>query len=106
MWSQDVDQVSSKPLNDPNVMYTLHFYAATHYSDLQNKLRTAVSNGTPVFVSEFGSCDASGNGGYDFDNADTWLNLLDQYNIISAIVPGRYSIKQKPHPICGHPVQP
>ena len=80
-WSQDVDQVSSKPLNDPNVMYTLHFYAATHYSDLQNKLRTAVSNGTPVFVSEFGSCDASGNGGYDFDNADTWLNLLDQYNI-------------------------
>ena len=80
-WSQDVDQVSSEPLNDPNVMYTLHFYAATHYSDLQNKLRTAVSNGTPVFVSEFGSCDASGNGGYDFDNADTWLNLLDQYNI-------------------------
>ena len=39
-WSQDVDQVSSEPLNDPNVMYTLHFYAATHYSDLQNKLRT------------------------------------------------------------------
>lgn len=80
-WSQEVDQVSSKPLQDGNVMYALHFYAATHYTDLQNRLKTAVSQGTPVFVSEFGSCDASGSGSYDFANADTWLNLLDQYNI-------------------------
>ncbi len=80
-WSQDVDEVAKKPLDDPNVLYTLHFYAGTHYEDLKNKLRTALSNGTPVFVSEYGICDASGNGGIDEDNARDWLSLLLKNNI-------------------------
>ena len=37
-WSQDVDEVAKKPLDDPNVLYTLHFYAGTHYEDLKNNI--------------------------------------------------------------------
>ncbi len=83
-WSQDVDAVAAKPLSTAgidNCMYTLHYYAATHYDNLKSKLKTALSAGTPVFVSEFGICDASGNGGVDIQNANSWMSLLTQNNI-------------------------
>ena len=83
-WSQDIDEVARKPLSTAgieNVMYTFHFYAASHYDSLKNKLKTALQSGTPVFVSEFGICDASGNGSYDTNNADSWINLLNANNI-------------------------
>ena len=83
-WSQRVDEVAAKPLKDDgfeNIMYSIHFYAGTHYDNIKNNVRSAISNGTPVFASEFGCCDASGNGGYDFANADDWMNLLKENNI-------------------------
>ena len=53
-WSQDVDIVSEDPITGyDNIMYAVHFYAATHKDDLRNKVKTAISNGLPVFVSEF-----------------------------------------------------
>lgn len=78
-WSQDVDQV--EPLDFNNVVYTLHFYAATHKDDLRAKAQTAIDNGIPLFVSEFGISDASGNGGIDTDEADKWINFLDENQI-------------------------
>lgn len=80
-WSQNIDQAAASPLEFDNVMYTLHFYAATHTDDLRNRLETCVNNGLPVFVSEFGMCDASGNGGNDFVQAEKWMELLDEYQI-------------------------
>ncbi len=80
-WSQNIDEAAASPLEFDNVMYTLHFYAATHTDDLRNRLETCVNNGLPVFVSEFGMCDASGNGGNDFVQAEKWMELLDEYQI-------------------------
>lgn len=80
-WSQNIDQAAASPLEFDNVMYTLHFYAATHTDDLRSRLETCVGSGLPVFVSEFGMCDASGSGGNNFDQADRWMELLDKYNI-------------------------
>ncbi|MCM1064477.1 MAG: glycoside hydrolase family 5 protein [Eubacterium sp.] len=80
-WSQDIDQAAASPLSFDNVMYTLHFYAATHTDDLRSRLETCVNGGLPVFVSEFGMCDASGNGGNNFNQAEKWMELLDKYNI-------------------------
>jgi endoglucanase len=34
-----------------------------------------------VLVSEFGICDASGNGGIDEAEADKWMEFLDERNI-------------------------
>lgn len=85
-WSQEID----KPQNDPitgydNIMYTLHFYAATHKEDLRNKMVNAVEAGTPVFVSEYGLCYASGNGGNDLEQAQSWIDTMDQKGISYAV---------------------
>lgn len=80
-WSQDVDQVASNPLSFENVMYTLHFYAGTHKDNIRSKLTKAREAGTPVFISEFSICDASGNGGIDYNSADTWKNLIKETNV-------------------------
>lgn len=81
-WSQDVDQVAAAPVADPeNVMYALHFYAGTHKDNIRQKLKTARAAGTPVFISEFSICDASGNGGIDYDSANAWKQLINENNI-------------------------
>ena len=81
-WSQDVDIVSEDPITGyDNIMYAVHFYAATHKDDLRNKVKTAISNGLPVFVSEFSLCDASGNGGIDYDSSDEWFDLINDNNL-------------------------
>ena len=83
-WSQDVDQVAAKPmkaLGYENIMYTFHFYSATHKENLMKKVCLATKDGTPIFVTEFGICSADGNGSYDAENADRWIALLDELNI-------------------------
>ena len=83
-WSQDVDQVAAKPmkaLGYENIMYTFHFYSASHKENLMEKVRLATKDGTPIFVTEFGVCSADGNGSYDTESADRWIALLDELNI-------------------------
>lgn len=83
-WSQYLDDVSYNPIQGySNIMYTLHFYAASqwHKDALRNRVTTAHNNGLPIFCTEFGICDETGNGNFDFDSAATWMNLLKQYNI-------------------------
>ena len=80
-WCQQTDSAAADPLDDPNVMYTLHFYAGTHKGDLRNKLQTIVESGTPVFVSEYGICDASGNGALDLGSANEWITLMNQLGV-------------------------
>lgn len=81
-WSQDIDIASQNPLKGySNIVYTLHYYAATHKDDLRNKLKNALNNNLPVFVSEFGICDASGNGNIDEKEADKWISTLRENGI-------------------------
>ena len=80
-WSQDVDIVAGSPLKQKNVVYALHFYAATHTDFLRDKVRKAYEAGLPMLVSEFSICDASGNGGIDKKSATKWMNLLKKYKI-------------------------
>lgn len=80
-WSQDVHEVKGHTIGYDNVMYTFHFYSGTHGEDLRNRVKSVSEDGIPVFVTEFGVCAASGNGGYDTANADKWIELCDKYNI-------------------------
>lgn len=81
-WSQEVDKAAADPITEyENIMYTLHFYADTHRDSLRNTLKAAVEGGLPVFVSEFGICDASGNGNINIQQADAWIQLLNQYGV-------------------------
>lgn len=81
-WCQYVDQAAADPLeNCENVMYTLHFYADTHRDSLRNTMIAALDAGLPIFVSEYGICDASGNGAINKDQANRWVSVMDQYGI-------------------------
>lgn len=80
-WSQDVDKAAASPLKYRNVMYAFHFYANTHRDDMRRRVETAHKNGLPIFVSEFGTCDASGNGGFNAKESDKWIRLLDKLGI-------------------------
>ena len=74
-----------EPLPFGNVMYVLHFYAATHHEDLMEKLKEAVDSGLPVFISECGISEASGNGKIDYESAEKWFNYLEEQKISFAV---------------------
>jgi endoglucanase len=81
-WSQEVDKAQADPITgDNNLMYVLHFYADTHREELRSKLKLAHDGGLPIFVSEFGICDASGSGAVNAEEADKWIGLLESCNI-------------------------
>ena len=74
-----------RPLDLENVMYVLHFYAATHGDGLMSELKTAVDAGLPVFISECGICEASGDGTIDFSSAAAWFEYLNENEISYAV---------------------
>ena len=77
-WSQDVDQAAADPIKGyTNIMYTVHFYADTHKDDLRNKMNQALAKGLPIFCTEFGICDASGNGACNIDEANKWIDAMN-----------------------------
>lgn len=81
-WSQFVNEAAADPITGyDNLMYVLHFYADTHRDDLRNTLLDAYNKGLPIFVSEFGICDASGNGANNIEEANKWIDLMDQNGI-------------------------
>ena len=80
-WSQDIDQALASPLEFDNVMYALHFYAATHTDWLRDRCEKCVEKGLPVFISEFGMCDASGSGANNFEQAARWMELAKKWNL-------------------------
>lgn len=81
-WSQDVDVVAKDPIeNEENILYSLHFYAASHKEGLRNKLNEALELELPIIVSEFGISEASGNGEINEKQGDFWLDLLEEYDI-------------------------
>ncbi|MDE6055187.1 MAG: glycoside hydrolase family 5 protein [Lachnospiraceae bacterium] len=80
-YSSKVDEVAGHLLEDKNTIYTCHFYSASHYAEPMKKLTDALADGVPVIVSEYGVCTASGDGRYDVENADEWLNTCDKNNV-------------------------
>lgn len=74
-WDQDVDLAAADPiLGYHNIMYTMHFYAATHGKDLRDKTDKAIQSGLPVFISESAGMEASGDGPLDLK---AWQEYID-----------------------------
>jgi endoglucanase len=81
-WSQDVNLASAKPITEyGNVAYTLHFYAGSHGASLRYTATAAMKRGIAIFVSEWGTCDASGNGNFSPEASDEWLEWMDENDI-------------------------
>jgi uncharacterized repeat protein (TIGR02543 family) len=80
-WSQDVDIASQNPLTYSNIMYALHFYSGTHGQSLRQKAETAMNNGAAIFVTEWGTSQANGDGGPYLTESDTWLSWMQTNNL-------------------------
>ena len=80
-WSKDLYSVAADPLNYDNIMYTLHFYAASHGQDLRDMAEALSRDGLPIFVTEFGVTSSSGGFPRDLESADLWIDLLERENI-------------------------
>ncbi|XTZ15498.1 cellulase family glycosylhydrolase [Micromonospora echinospora] len=73
-------EIINNPVNASNVMYAFHFYAASHRDNYRAELERAAAR-LPMFVTEFGTVDYTGDGGVDLASSTTWLDLLDRLKI-------------------------
>ncbi|MGW1605639.1 cellulase family glycosylhydrolase [Streptomyces eurythermus] len=76
----DETEVVNNPVNAGNIMYTFHFYAASHKDNYRATVSRAASK-LPLFVTEFGTVSATGGGTMDRSSTTAWLDLLDQLKI-------------------------
>ncbi len=81
-WDQDIHLVAEDPIRGyGNLMYTVHFYAATHGDYLRQRMADAVRQGIPVFVSESGATEASGDGKIDPESEQKWIDLMEELKV-------------------------
>jgi endoglucanase len=81
-WDQDVNTAADDPITGyKNIMYTLHFYAATHKQWLRDKADYAIKKGLPLFVSECSSMFANGDGKIDYPETQTWVDWMEKEQI-------------------------
>lgn len=83
-WSQDVGEASGDRVQGENLAYTIHFYATTHSEPLRQKARTALANGVALFATEWGTCEATGDGSLHLSEARAWLQFFDEHKISHA----------------------
>ena len=73
-WSQDVNIAADDPIRGyRNILYSLHFYAATHKGELLQKAQYAINKGLPLIISEWGSVTYSGDGNMDVGATREWM---------------------------------
>lgn len=81
-WDQRIDLVASDPITSvSNVVYAVHFYAATHGGWLRDRTAAAIQAGIPVIVSESSGSEASGMGANDYVEWQAWFDFMDQHQI-------------------------
>jgi endoglucanase len=77
---QDPSVVLNNKVDATNFMYSFHFYAKEHRDDYVSVL-DRVSSQVPVFVTEFGTQEATGDGPNDFTMAQKYVDLMARKKI-------------------------
>lgn len=91
-WDQRIDLVAASPLKGfSNVLYSVHFYAATHGDWLRERTQAAINAGIPVMVTESSGSQASGQGKNNYTEWNAWIEFMDR-NRISWL---NYSVSDK-----------
>lgn len=81
-WDQRIDLPAQDPIEGyANLMYTVHFYAATHGQWLRDRCDFALAKGLPLFISECAACEASGDGPMDDAEWQAWTSWADSRGV-------------------------
>ncbi|RYY57939.1 MAG: glycoside hydrolase family 5 protein [Chitinophagaceae bacterium] len=84
-WDQDIHIVADDPLQGySNIMYTVHFYAATHKQQLRDRCDYALKKGIPIFISESAGMEATGDGPVNDEEWTRWIDWCET-NLVSWI---------------------
>ena len=77
-WDQKIREVANSPLKGySDIMYTVHFYAATHGQWLRDDCAYALGKGIPVFISECSGTEANGSGHIDYTQWNAWWDFCE-----------------------------
>ena len=74
------NDVINNQVKASNILYTFHFYAGSHGTEYLNTLSRATDK-IPMWVSEFGTQTASGDGGNNFGRSQQYIDLMAQKKI-------------------------
>jgi hypothetical protein len=80
-YSSDIKKAVDDPLSYDNIMYTYHFYTGYSGDGFKSNLRYALENNTPVFVTEWGLNYDPGTTIINYNRAEEFLTLLNDYKI-------------------------
>lgn len=80
-WSQDVDIAARDPVAGENLVYTLHYYAATHKAELRAKADAALAAGLALMITEYGVVEATGNGPVDLASSQEWWDWAERNGV-------------------------
>lgn len=81
-WDQDINTVADDPITGfNNIMYTVHFYAATHKQWLRDRSEYALNKGVPIFISESAGMEASGDGPLNEEEWKKWIDWAEAKQI-------------------------
>lgn len=81
-WDQEVDQAALDPITSlDNILYSLHYYAATHGDYLREKAQKALDAGLPLFMAECASMVHTGDGVIDTRSWEEWMDFADRNSI-------------------------
>lgn len=81
-WDQDIHLAADDPITGfSNLMYTMHYYAATHKQWLRDRCDYALKKGLPLFVSESAGMEASGDGPLNIEEWTKWIEWAEQRKI-------------------------
>ncbi len=83
-WSQRVDEAARDPIAGKNIAYTLHFYAGSHGQAIRDFAQTALNNNAAIFVTEWGSVNANGDGGVNYGETNAWVDFMKRNHISHA----------------------
>lgn len=75
-WSTDVHVAAADPINDPNVAYSFHFYAASHFAAHRADAQAALNLGKALFITEWGTCASNGAGSVNTTSTTEWTDWM------------------------------
>lgn len=80
-WCTDIKSAADNPINASNILYSCHFYAGSHKKEVRDDIDYCINKNIPIFISECGITNATGNGKIFEESFKEWVDYLNANNI-------------------------
>ncbi len=80
-WCTNIKAAADDPIKGPNIIYSCHFYAGTNKSELRSDIEYCLNKNIPIFVSECGITNSTGDGMIYEDSFNEWYTFLTEKGI-------------------------